>query len=260
MRSHAESGAPLPSHRVASTPRPTSSAKRLTDTCGPGIALVGSTSTDLPPPQLHAVATVGSSWCWSHGKRTLDLVVAIATLPITVPLTLALSLVSAIRFRCNPFFVQQRRGVGEEPFRVVKIRSLPKHFHGNRGKHELDDHDFEGWSGFLRNSHLDELPQVLNIIGGSMSIVGPRPMIDEVVDTLEPADRQKRALVKPGLTGPWQISTMGAVALHDHPELDNRYVDNATLAADLRIIAITAATVFGRKPMEPDELAAKLRW
>ena len=93
-----------------------------------------------------------------------------------------------------------------------------------------------------------------------MSIVGPRPMIDEVVATLEPADREKRGLVRPGLTGPWQISTMGSVALHDHPELDNQYVDRASFRSDLRIMLLTAGTMLGRKPSEPEALSATLRW
>ena len=115
-------------------------------------------------------------------------------------------------------------------------------------------------SNFLRKSHLDELPQVLNIIAGSMSVVGPRPMIDEVVDTLEPDDRIIRSMVRPGLTGPWQISTMGTESLHDHPELDNQYVEKASLASDIRIILITGAAVFGKKSLEPSRLEERLGW
>lgn len=214
----------------------------------------------LRPISLRSVATVGSSWCWSRSKRLVDIAVAVTCLPLAVPLVLALCVVSALRFRCNPFFVQQRRGVGEQCFTVVKIRSLPNDFDGRKGKHELDEHRFDGWSAFLRNSHLDELPQVLNVIAGSMSVVGPRPMIDEVVERLEPDDREKRSLVRPGLTGPWQISTMGSAALHDHPGLDNAYVDKATLAGDVRIMVLTVATMLGRKPIDPETLSTTLRW
>jgi lipopolysaccharide/colanic/teichoic acid biosynthesis glycosyltransferase len=85
-------------------------------------------------------------------------------------------------------------------------------------------------------------------------------MIDEVVDTLEPHDRTVRAMVKPGLTGPWQVSTMGMVALHDHPELDNAYVRKASFMTDARIILITAASMIGRSAIEPDDLTRRLRW
>ena len=82
----------------------------------------------------------------------------------------------------------------------------------------------------------------------------------EVVDTLEPTDRINRAKVKPGLTGPWQISTMGSQPLHLHPELDNQFVEKASLASDIRIILITGATVFGKKPLEPRHLESRLAW
>lgn len=66
-----------------------------------------------------------------------------------------------------------------------------------------------------------------------MSVVAPRPMIAEVVDTLEPDDRSTRAMVTPGLTGAWPVSTMGSVSLHDHPELNNQYVAQASFRSDL---------------------------
>ena len=93
-----------------------------------------------------------------------------------------------------------------------------------------------------------------------MSMVGPRPMIDVVVDELEPIDRKTRALVKPGLTGPWQISTMGSVALHDHPELDNDYVDHASFRSDLHIIWLTFLGMIGKPALEPEELIDRLSW
>ena len=93
-----------------------------------------------------------------------------------------------------------------------------------------------------------------------MSLVGPRPMIDEVVDTLEPEDRATRARVKPGLTGPWQVSSMGLAPLHDHPELDNLYVERASWSSDVRILFLTFLTMLGRKQVEPSALMKTLRW
>ena len=226
-------------------------------------------TTQQLAPLRHAATWVGTKttekqivapWCWSNGKRAMDIVCGVVALPLVLVLTLLLSLISLLVFRCNPFFIQPRRGAHEHEFRVIKIRSLPKTFHHRSGKHEMHHHELEWWSNFLRNTHLDELPQIINIIGGSMSIVGPRPMIDEVVDTLAPTDRINRAKVKPGLTGPWQISTMGSQPLHLHPELDNQFVEKASLASDIRIILITGATVFGKKPLEPRHLESRLAW
>jgi len=213
-----------------------------------------------PAAARTAETPIVATWCWSKSKRAMDIVCGLVVLPVVVVLTVLLSAVSAIVFRCNPFFVQSRRGVHENEFRLVKIRSLPKTFHHRQGKHDMHHHELGWWSNFLRKSHLDELPQVLNIIAGSMSVVGPRPMIDEVVDTLEPDDRIIRSMVRPGLTGPWQISTMGTESLHDHPELDNQYVEKASLASDIRIILITGAAVFGKKSLEPSRLEERLGW
>lgn len=167
---------------------------------------------------------------------------------------------STVIYRANPFFCQHRRGIDDEHFNVVKIRSLPATFPERQGKHDIHHHEFTGWSRFLRQTRLDELPQLFNIIGGSMSIVGPRPMIDEVVEHLEPNDRTTRVAVKPGLTGAWQISTMGSEPLHDHPELDNAYVEKATLRGDMQIIWLTIFTTVGRPALEPDYLQRRLGW
>lgn len=67
-------------------------------------------------------------------------------------------------------------------------------------------------------------------------------------------------MVRPGLTGPWQISNMGGQSLHDHPELDNQYVEKASFGSDIRIILITATTVFGRKLLEPTRSEERLGW
>ncbi len=224
------------------------------------MAKSGTSTGGLSTEDLPASITVPSPWSWSRGKRALDLLLGFASLPVALPLTGLLSAVSLVAFRANPIFRQQRRGVDEAEFTVMKIRSLPTSFPERHGKHHIADHEFTGWSDFLRRSHLDELPQVFNIIGGSMSIVGPRPMIDEVVEELEPIDRKTRATVKPGLTGPWQISTMGSVALHDHPELDNHYVERASFRSDLRIMWLTFLGTLGKKPLEPDALIAQLGW
>ena len=203
---------------------------------------------------------VRSTWCRSRGKRAVDLVISIGSLPIALPVICVLSLVSAILFRTNPLFTQQRRGVGERRFSVVKIRSLPASFPNWQIKQELDLLDIKGWSHFLRTTHLDELPQLFNIIAGTMSIVGPRPMIDAVLAELGDADRVLRATVKPGLTGAWQTSTAGALPLNDHPELDNHYVASATFRSDAYIMWLTVRGMFVRRSPEPADLVDRLSW
>jgi lipopolysaccharide/colanic/teichoic acid biosynthesis glycosyltransferase len=203
---------------------------------------------------------VRSTWCRSRGKRAVDLVISVGLAPIVIPMIGVLCLGSAVAFRTNPLFTQERRGMDERRFSVVKIRSLPASFPNWQITQELDLQGIRGWSHFLRATHLDELPQVLNIIAGTMSIVGPRPMIDPVLAELDDADRALRAKVKPGLTGAWQTSTAGALPLSDHPELDNHYVASATLSADIHIMWLTVRSVLlGRSP-EPADLVDRLSW
>jgi lipopolysaccharide/colanic/teichoic acid biosynthesis glycosyltransferase len=201
-----------------------------------------------------------ATWPWSAKKRVLDLVLCLVALPPAVMLITAMSAISAVVFRCNPLFIQQRRGLDDAPISILKIRSLPKSFPDKHPKHHLADVAFTGWSRLLRESHLDELPQIFNIIGGSMSIVGPRPMIDEVLAELEVQDRKIRGTVKPGMTGPWQISTMGSVSLHDCPELDNQYVESASLRSDARLIWWTFRSMTGQRALEPEEVVRRLGW
>jgi lipopolysaccharide/colanic/teichoic acid biosynthesis glycosyltransferase len=93
-----------------------------------------------------------------------------------------------------------------------------------------------------------------------MSLVGPRPMIPSVLDELSSRDRMARARVKPGLTGPWQVSSAGGGALQDCAWLDGRYVENGSMAVDIRLLAMTASAILGETPPTPDELVDRLGW
>ena len=96
----------------------------------------------------------------------------------------------------------------------------------------------------LRRYSIDELPQLINVVRGEMSIVGPRPELECVVEQY-PAGLDQRHHVKPGLTGLWQISARGDGPMHEHGEWDLDYVEHVSLATDLSIIARTPAAMFG---------------
>jgi lipopolysaccharide/colanic/teichoic acid biosynthesis glycosyltransferase len=97
---------------------------------------------------------------------------------------------------------------------------------------------------FLRKWSLDELPQFINVIKGDMSLVGPRPEMVEIVATYESWQHRRHA-VKPGITGPWQISERGDKPLHECTESDLDYIDELGFAADLRILALTPLAALG---------------
>jgi len=195
----------------------------------------------------------------SRTKRLFDIVSSLVVLPVVVVVVAGAGVVSALVFRTWPLFFQQRRGLGEHPFRALKVRSLPRSFPKDQGKLGLDESDLGRWSRLLRHSHVDELPQVVNVLVGSMSMVGPRPMIDEVLHFVPSEDRSVRSLVRPGLTGAWQVSTAGARPLHDCTELDEEYVRCCSFGADLRLLWMTVLVVGRRRSFTPEQVLDELR-
>lgn len=197
-------------------------------------------------------------WALSPGKRLFDVLTSLLVLPVVTLMVAGAGLISMFAFRTWPLFFQQRRGLRGRSFRALKIRSLPRSFPDQQGKLGLDVSGIGRWSTMLRHSHVDELPQVFNVLAGSMSMVGPRPMIDEVLQFLEPDDQRVRTLVRPGLTGAWQVSSAGALPLHDHPELDDVYVRRCGFRADLRLLWWTMLVVGRRRSFSPADVIAEL--
>jgi lipopolysaccharide/colanic/teichoic acid biosynthesis glycosyltransferase len=175
-------------------------------------------------------------WCSSRSKRAADVIVAGLLAPFAIIAVAFTALVAAASFRGWPFFIQDRTGLGGRRIRIIKVRSLPRDWDPTVGKHRLQEDELSAVSHFIRGNHLDELPQFANVFAGSMSLVGPRPMIDDVLELLDDDVRDRRHAVKPGLSGLWQVSTMGSVSLDECPELDLAYVENASRRVDLGIL------------------------
>lgn len=199
-----------------------------------------------------------SSWVSSNNKRAFDLALALLLLIPVIVLIAAVAAVSAVAFRAEPLFKQHRVGLDGETFVVLKIRSLPATWAANVGKHDLVQHSMPRISKLIRGSHIDELPQLFNVLSGQMSFVGPRPMIQQVLDRLPQDVQRVRNAARPGITGPWQISTMGGVPLHECPDLDVYYVGGATCSSDMYLLWRTAVARVGGRPPEPRQLHARL--
>jgi lipopolysaccharide/colanic/teichoic acid biosynthesis glycosyltransferase len=179
-------------------------------------------------------------------KRVFDFLVAGVLLMILSPLLLAIALAIRLRSRGPVIFQQVRAGRGGAPFTLYKFRTmrLDTDPFGPSPK-SGDDPRLTRLGRFLREHSLDELPQLLNIVKGDMSLVGPRPLY--VAQVQEWNERQsKRLLVKPGLTGLAQISGRGELTLEEKLELDVKYVEQAGLWLDVRILLMTIARVFAR--------------
>jgi lipopolysaccharide/colanic/teichoic acid biosynthesis glycosyltransferase len=174
-------------------------------------------------------------------KRALDLAVAAPGLLLCSPLLMLAMLAIRIESAGSPIYRQRRVGKHGRPFELYKLRTMVPGAERIGAGLAIDEGDprITRVGGLLRRFSLDELPNLLNVLRGDMAIVGPRPTIQAQVDQY--TERQRRRLeVKPGLTGWAQVNGRASLPWHERIELDIWYVDNRSLALDLRILAKTA--------------------
>ena len=183
-------------------------------------------------------------------KRFFDIVSSFLALVILLPLMLILTIVGAFVMKGNPFFTQQRPGKDEKIFRLVKFRTMTnaKDKDGNL----LPDADrLTKYGEFLRNSSLDELPELFNIIKGDMSVIGPRPLLVQYLPYY--TDREKhRHDVRPGLTGWAQVNGRNTVNWDQRFEYDVEYVESMNLIFDLKILLKTIQKVLVKSDVVVD--------
>ena len=178
-------------------------------------------------------------------KRALDIVFSFSMLLILLPILLVIALVAAVDTRSNPLFVQKRMGRGGKPFHVYKFRTMNKNAPADTATYLLTDAGsyISRVGGFLRRSSLDELPQLLNILKGDMSFVGPRPVVLSETQLLELRRRNGAGMVRPGLTGLAQVSGRDDVVVGLKAKLDGVYVSNMCFITDLKIVTKTFISV-----------------
>lgn len=223
--------------------------------------------TDIAGPRIHTQQVAGlplihvTTPTLEGGqrvvKRLFDVVVAATLLVLLAPVLVVVALVIKLDSRGPVLFVQDRVGVEGSAFRMFKFRSmavdaedrLAELADRNQGSGVLfkikDDPRVTRAGRVLRRLSLDELPQLVNVLEGTMSLVGPRPPLPEEVEAYEQHVR-RRLLVKPGLTGLWQVSGRSNLSWQDSVRLDLYYVENWSLAGDLIILLRTFRAVFRR--------------
>lgn len=176
-------------------------------------------------------------------KRVMDVSLSLAVLTVLLPLLTVLTVVGAVKMKGNPFFTQLRPGKNEKIFRLIKFRSMTceKDADGNLLP---DAVRLTKYGKFLRSTSLDELPELINIVKGDMSIVGPRPQL--VRDMVFMTDEQRRRhSVMPGLTGLAQISGRNNISWEQKFAYDLAYIDSGiTFRKDVKIILKTVGKVF----------------
>ena len=176
-------------------------------------------------------------------KRVFDLLIAAVLLVILWPLLVGIAVAIWLGSRGPALFRQERAGRGGKPFTLCKFRTMKLDVDPFGPSPKCgDDPRLTRLGRFLREHSLDELPQLVNIIKGDMSLVGPRPLyMSQVAEWNE--RQRKRLLVKPGLTGLAQISGRGNLTLEEKLELDVTYVEQASLWLDIRILMATVVGV-----------------
>jgi lipopolysaccharide/colanic/teichoic acid biosynthesis glycosyltransferase len=184
-------------------------------------------------------------------KRVIDFTLSLIALVILSPVLLILTVIGAIAMRGNPFFTQLRPGkiskkTGEEKiFKLVKFRTMSNK-RDKEGNLLPDEMRLNKYGRLLRSTSLDELPELLNILKGDMSIVGPRPLLVKYLPLYNEKQR-RRHNVRPGLTGLAQVNGRNAISWEARFDLDVQYVERVTFMDDIKIIFQTVACVFGRK-------------
>ena len=191
-------------------------------------------------------------------KRLLDIVLSLAALIVLSPMLLVLTVTGAVIMGGNPFFVQPRPGRkdknGQEKiFNLIKFRSMNNRKDKN-GNLLPDEKRLTAYGKFIRSTSLDELPELLNILVGDMSIVGPRPqLVRDMVFMTE--DQRRRHSVRPGLTGLAQANGRNAMTWDKKFEYDLQYIDRITLWGDIKILLQTVKAVFAREGITEEGMA-----
>lgn len=195
-------------------------------------------------------------------KRFLDFLLSLLALSVLSPILLLLCIIGAIAMGGNPFFVQPRPGKKdkngkEKIFKLIKFRTMSNKTDEN-GKLLPDEARLNGYGKFLRATSLDELPELLNILAGDMSIVGPRPQL--VRDMTFMTSRQRRRHdVRPGLTGLAQVSGRNNITWEQKFQYDLQYIDSGiTLWNDVKIILQTVGKVLKRSDTVREGTASDL--
>jgi sugar transferase EpsL len=175
-------------------------------------------------------------------KRLIDISVVLLLAPIWIPVLVLVALAVRLRLGSPIFFRQQRPGYAARPFQLVKFRSMTDR-RGADGQLLPDSERLPPFGRWLRSTSLDELPELINILRGEMSLVGPRPLLTQYLERYS-ARQARRHLAKPGLTGWSQVNGRNYLDWDDKLEMDAWYADNVSLQLDLKILFLTLGAVF----------------
>jgi exopolysaccharide biosynthesis polyprenyl glycosylphosphotransferase len=180
---------------------------------------------------------------YSFVKRSVDLTFALLGVVACIVLLPLIALAIRIESRGPIFFTQFRMGVRNSTFRMIKLRTMYVDKCGDEVTPQADgDNRVTRVGKFLRKTSLDELPQFINVLRGEMALVGPRPEMPFIVERYDDLQIQ-RLLIRPGITGLWQVSDKRKAPIHENVDYDLYYIQNQSLFLDLTITVLTFTTM-----------------
>lgn len=190
------------------------------------------------------------------GKRLLDLIISLAALVLLLPVIGLLAILVRLKLGSPIFFIQERPGLGAHPFNLLKFRTMTD-ARDERGQLLPDSIRLTRFGRILRGASLDELPELLNVVKGEMSLVGPRPLLTKYLAYYR-EDERLRHTVRPGITGWAQVKGRNSLSWDERLALDVWYVNNSSLRLDARIILLTLGSVLRQDGIIVDPRSAML--
>lgn len=178
-------------------------------------------------------------------KRIIDLLFSLITLIVVLPILVFISVLIVLVNKQYPLFFQQRPGKNGKIFKLIKFRTM-RDIYDESGNQLPDKYRITKIGRFIRSASLDELPQLINVLKGDMSLIGPRPLLVKYLP-LYSKEQARRHEVKPGITGWTQVNGRNALSWVEKFKLDVWYVDHVSFMLDLKIILLTVKKVLVRE-------------
>lgn len=188
---------------------------------------------------------------YSKFKRFIDIIFSILLLTILSPILILILIFIFFDLKASPIFYQKRAGLHGKQFSVIKLKTMQNLKDGN-GQLLPDDKRITKVGHFIRKYSLDEIPQLINVLKGDMSFLGPRPFLYEYMDVYT-ENEKKRHNVRPGISGWAQVNGRNTISWKEKFKLDIYYVENISLYLDLKILLLTFYKFFKVKDINQGE-------
>ncbi|GEN67403.1 sugar transferase [Chryseobacterium rhizosphaerae] len=178
-------------------------------------------------------------------KRAIDFLIALIGLILLAPVFIIVMVLLYFANQGNPFFVQTRPGLNEKMFNIIKFKTMNDK-KDEKGNYLPDSERLTPVGSFIRQTSLDELPQLINVLKGDMALIGPRPLLPQYL-SLYNESQKRRHNIRPGITGWAQVNGRNAISWTKKFELDIWYIDHLSFATDCKVVILTLKKVLKKE-------------